>query len=102
MVNELEEYLRILKHLKTGQVPPVYRTSLSSCMVIKCSWHSETISSKLDSVEKRLREKSESFYLKAVEMAGYSRTNLTPFPALVKMNSDTQLEIKLFQIFYKK
>ncbi|MBP1082994.1 hypothetical protein JOC74_003504 [Bacillus capparidis] len=77
--------------------------------ILDASGHSEAISSKLDSVEKRLREKSDSFtkhfedfYLKAVEMAGYFRTNLTTFPALMKMNSDTQLEIKLFQNFLQE
>lgn len=35
-------------------------------------------------------------------MAGYFRTNLTTFPALMKMNSDTQLEIKLFQNFLQE
>ncbi|MBP1082995.1 hypothetical protein JOC74_003505 [Bacillus capparidis] len=33
MVNELEEYLRILKHLKTGQVPPVYHE-----LHFRCFW----------------------------------------------------------------
>ncbi|MGG3571219.1 DUF2935 domain-containing protein [Bacillus gobiensis] len=110
MVNELEEYLRILKHLKTGQVPPVYHElHYHLVWLLDASGHSEAISSKLDSVEKRLREKSDSFtkhfedfYLKAVEMAGYLRTNLTTFPALMKMNSDTQLEIKLFQNFLQE
>ena len=35
-------------------------------------------------------------------MAGYLRTNLTTFPALVKFNSDTQLEIKLFQRIFTR
>ena len=97
MVNELEEYLRILKHLKAGQVPPIYHELHHHLVwLIDAAGHSEAISSNLDSVEKRLREKSDSFtkhfedfYLKAVEMAGYLRTNLTTFPALVKFNSDT-------------
>jgi Domain of unknown function (DUF2935) len=110
MVNELEEYLRILKHLKVGQVPPIYHELHHHLVwLIDAAGHSEAISSNLDSVEKRLREKSntftkhfEDFYLKAVEMAGYLRTNITTFPALVKFNSDTQLEIKLFQRFLQE
>lgn len=110
MINELEEYLRILKHLKTGQVPPVYHELHHHLVwLLDAAGHSEAISSNLDGVEKRLREKSDSFtmhfedfYLKAVEMAGYLRTNVTTFPALVKFNSDTQLEIKLFQRFLQE
>ena len=110
MINELEEYQRILKHLKAGQVPPVYHELHHHLVwLLDAAGHSEAISSNLDSVEKRLREKSDSFtkhfedfYLKAVEMAGYLRTNVTTFPALAKFNSDTQLEIKLFQRFLQE
>jgi len=107
MVNELEEYLRILKHLKAGEVPPVYHELHHHLLWLSdAAGHSEAISTNLDAVEQKLREKSnafkkafEDFYLKAVELAGYLRTNLTTFPALSKMNVDTQLEIKLFQNF---
>lgn len=110
MLNELEEYLRILKHLKAEQVPPVYHELHHHLVwLLDAAGHSEAISSNLDSVEKRLRQKSDSFtkqfedfYLKAVEMTGYLRTNVTTFPALVKFNSDTQLEIKLFQNFLQE
>jgi hypothetical protein len=107
MVNELEEYLRILKHLKLQQIPPVYHELHHHLVwLIDASGHAGAISDSLDSVEKRLKEKSdqftkhfEDFYLKAVEMAGYLRTNLTNFPALEKMNKDVALEMKLFQNF---
>jgi hypothetical protein len=107
MVNELEEYLRILQHLKAGQVPPVYHELHHHLLWLSdAAGHSEAISANLDSVEKILREKSdaftktfEDFYLKAVELAGYLRTNLTTFPALTKMNKESQLEIKIFQNF---
>lgn len=107
MVNELEEYLRILKHLKAGQVPPVYHELHHHLLwLLDAAGHSEAISCNLDGVERSLIEKSnsfkqkfEDFYIKAVELAGYLRTNLTTFPALLKMNLDTKLEIKLFQNF---
>lgn len=110
MVNELEEYLRILKHLKEGQVPPVYHELHHHLLwLLDAAGHAEAITINLDGVEKGLREKSGSFkkhfkafYLKAIEMAGYLRTNLTTFPALAKMNSDTQLEMKLFQTFLQE
>jgi hypothetical protein len=110
MVNELEEYLRILNHLKAGEVPPVYHELHHHLVwLLDAAGHSDAIYSNLDNVEKSLRERSdvftkhfEAFYFKAVELAGYLRTNLTSFPALTKMNSDTQLEIKLFQNFLQE
>jgi hypothetical protein len=107
MVNELEEYLRILESLKAGQVPPIYHELHHHLIwLLDAAGHAEAISSNLDGVEKQLKLKSdvftktfENFYLKAVELAGYLRTNLTSFPALTKMNVDSQLEIKLFQNF---
>ena len=107
MVNELEEYLRILKHFKAGQVPPVYHELHHHLVwLLDAVGHSDTIYTNLDGVETRLREKSslfkkhfQDFYLKAVELAGFLRTNLTEFPALTKMNAESQLEIKLFQNF---
>jgi hypothetical protein len=107
MVNELEEYVRILNHLKSGEVPPIYHELHHHLLwLLDAAGHSEAISSNLDGVEKILKEKSnlfrngfEGFYLKAVELAGYLRTGLTTFPALSRMNVDTQLEIKLFQNF---
>lgn len=107
MVNELEEYQRILKHLKTGQAPPVYHVLHHHLLwLLDAAGHSEAITSNLDGVETKLKEKSssfkktfDSFYLKAVELSGYLRTNLPEFPALSKMNNDAQLEILLFQNF---
>lgn len=107
MVNELEEYVKILNHLKAREIPPVYHELHHHLLwLLDAAGHSEAISTNLDGVEKKLKEKSDSFtkvfqsfYLKAVELAGYLRTNLMTFPALSKMNRDSQLEIKLFQNF---
>lgn len=110
MVNELEEYLRILEHLKAGEVPPVYHELHHHLLwLLDAAGHGDAISTNLDGVEKKLREKSvkftktfENFYLKAVELAGYLRTNLASFPALERMNLESQLEIKLFQNFLQE
>ena len=110
MVNELEEYLRILEYLKAGQVPPVYHELHHHLLwLLDAAGHSEAIYSNLDNVEQRLREKSnlftkhfQDFHLKAVELAGYLRTNLSRFPALTKINVESQLEIKLFQNFLQE
>jgi Domain of unknown function (DUF2935) len=107
MVNELEEYLRILKHFSLQQIPPIYHELHHHLIwLLDAAGHASAISVNLDSVEKRLKEKSDlytkhfqDFYLKAVEMAGFLRTKLNTFPAVQKMNSDVTLEIKLFQNF---
>jgi hypothetical protein len=61
------------------------------------------IAADLDLVEKRLIRKShdfmkhfEGFYLKAIEMAGYMRTNIRDFPAFRRFHSDIDLEMRLF------
>ncbi|MFF2857769.1 MULTISPECIES: DUF2935 domain-containing protein [unclassified Peribacillus] len=107
MVNELEEYLRLLKYFNSNQMPPVFHELHHHLLwLLDAAGHASAISSNMDDVEKRLKEKSDQykkhfndFYLKAVEMAGYLRTNLSTFPALEKMNQDVTLEIKLFQHF---
>ncbi|ULM99401.1 DUF2935 domain-containing protein [Peribacillus frigoritolerans] len=107
MVNELEEYLRLLKYFNENQMPPVFHELHHHLLwLLDAAGHAGTISSNMDDVEKRLKEKSEQykkhfndFYLKAVEMAGFLRTNLSTFPALEKMNADVTLEVKFFQRF---
>lgn len=110
MVNELEEYLRLLNYFKKNQTPPVFHElHYHLVWLLDAVGHAGAITSKLDLVEKQLKEKSEQFmkkfehfYLKAVEMAGYLRTEMPTFPALEKMNIDVSLEMKLFQNFLEE
>lgn len=107
MVNELEEYVLILSYLKQNQIPPIFHELHHHLLwVLDAAGHAGIISDTLDVVEKKLKKKSdkfathfEHFYLKAVELTGYLRTNLNTFPALKKMNRDIKLEIELFQVF---
>lgn len=110
MVNEVEEYIRVLEYLKKAEVPPIFH-ELHHHMVwlLDAAGHAGAISGNLSRVEKRLKEKSdlytkhfEDFYLKAVEMAGFLRTNLSSFPALERMNTDVSLEMKLFMGFLEE
>lgn len=110
MVNELEEYWRILQSvLSSGRVPVYHPVHHHLLWLSDAAGHAGSISADLDLVEKRLMEKSdtfmkhfEDFYLKAVEMAGYLRTNLRQFPALTRFNSQAELEIRLFQAFLQE
>jgi len=110
MVNEVEEYIKVLSYLTIGQVPPVFHElHYHLIWLTDAAGHAGSISGELDLVEKHWKEKSdkytknfEQFYLKAVEMTGYLRTNLKTFPALKKFTKDVSLELKLFSHFLRE
>jgi hypothetical protein len=71
--------------------------------------HAASVSSELDMVENRLKEMSdgfakhfEDFYLKAVELAGYTRTGLQDFSVLDRFNKQIEFEMLLFKGFLKE
>ncbi|MCS0790757.1 DUF2935 domain-containing protein [Cytobacillus firmus] len=107
MVNELEEYMLVLQYLKKGEVPPVFHELHHHLIwLLDAAGHAGAISDNMESVEKKIKKISdgytkdfEAFYLKAVEMSGFLRTNVESFPALQKFNSDVTLEISLFMNF---
>jgi hypothetical protein len=110
MVNELEEYQRILSALVTGDVPPpVHPAHHHVVWLADAMGHSVILEDMVDPVEGQIRAKShefakqfEAFYLKAVEVAGYLRTRLADFPALERLNRDVELEMKLFREFLRE
>ncbi|WP_124728222.1 DUF2935 domain-containing protein [Staphylospora marina] len=110
MVNELDEYLRILEELQAGRVPALQHPLHHHLLWLPdASGHAGAIADRLDPVEKKLRHKGHSFsktfdafYLKAVEFAGYLRTSLDNFPALKRFNKEVELEILVFQSFLKE
>ena len=107
MVNEVEEYIRVLEYLKKGETPPIFHELHHHLVwLLDAAGHAGAIDSNMDRIEKKIKEKSaeytknfENFYLKAVELAGYLRANVTSFPALDKFNQDVTLEMKLFMGF---
>ena len=107
MVNELEEYLLILNYLKQGEIPPIFHELHHHLLwLVDASGHAGAINDQLDGVEKRLKEKSstftkhfDQFYLKAVELTGYLRTNIQKFPALNRFNHEVEIEMALFKTF---
>ncbi|MCT8138818.1 DUF2935 domain-containing protein [Anaerobacillus sp. CMMVII] len=107
MVNEVEEYLRILPYLIEGEKPPVSHPLHHHLVwLLDAAGHSDAITGSLDLVEKQLREKGENFtkrfenfYIKAVELAGYLRANIEQFPALARFNNQVELEIEVFKGF---
>ncbi|WP_102349806.1 DUF2935 domain-containing protein [Bacillus sp. Marseille-P3661] len=107
MVNELEEYMRILHFLMDKKQPPkVHVLHHHLLWLIDAAGHAGAINDQMDQTEKAIKEKShdftikfEAFYLKAVEMTGYLRANIDQFPALKRLNNDTEVAIKIFQQF---
>lgn len=107
MVNEIEEYLRILQYLCAGKTPPPQHPVHHHLLWLQDAvGHAATLAAEVDPTEKPMAHKSEyfrhqfeSYYLKAVELAGFLRTQLKTFPALERFNNDTLLEMKLFREF---
>ena len=110
MVNELEEYLRILKELVAGKPVPVFHALHHDFLWLPdASGHAAAIASDLDAVEKPLIKKGHEFekhfqnlYIKSVEMAGYMRTQLKDFPAFRRLHKEIDLEMKLFVAFLQE
>ncbi|WP_071393336.1 DUF2935 domain-containing protein [Bacillus tuaregi] len=110
MVNELEEYQCVLGYLKEGKAPPVFHELHHHLVwLVDAAGHANAINDQMDGVEKRLKKKSkaftkhfEQFYLKAVELTGYLRTNIQSFPALNRFTENVEVEMKLFMTFLKE
>ncbi|MBB6730427.1 DUF2935 domain-containing protein [Cohnella zeiphila] len=107
MLNELEEYERILTALAAGKPVPMYHPLHHDLVwLLDAYGHAGSIASGLDRVEADLVHRSESFerhfrelYVKAVEMAGFMRTRMGDFPALNRFHRQIDLEMALFRQF---
>lgn len=110
MVNELEEYLRILSHFLKGEVPPpLHPVHHHLLWLLDASGHVGAIIQSTDRVEHDILEKSKKFeqtfkdyYLKAIEVAGFLRTQLNDFPALQRFNKQVSLEMIIFREFLQE
>lgn len=110
MVNEAEEALRIMTFLAQGQQQPAMHPLHHDLLWLPdAAGHAGAINDKLDQVEKKLKLLSETFmkdweefYLKAIELAGYLRTNVQRFPALSKFHQDVELEMAMFRKFLQE
>lgn len=103
MINELEEYLFILNSLMNGQNPLLHTLHYHMLWLTDAAHHAATLSSMLDMVEKNLIEQSfryeiqfQDLYLKALTLNGYLRTQLVNFPALERLNEQSNNTIKDF------
>lgn len=110
MVNELEEYQRVLECLLVCELPPLCHPIHHHILwVSDAEGHGATLASGLDMTEKDLQETSNCFaknfrdlYGKALEFQGYLRTGIDRFPALSRYNRQVEKEIVLFSCFLEK
>jgi hypothetical protein len=107
MVNELEEYWRILSELEAGHPVPVYAALHHDLLwLTDAAFHAATIAADLDPTEKNLIQKSREFskhfedlYLASIELVGYMRTELKDFPAFRRFHKNVNFEMNLFRHF---
>ena len=110
MVNELEEYFKILIVLIEGKPVPMYAPLHHDLLWLSdAAGHAAIIAMDLDVVEKRLIKKSKQFeknfnefYLKAIELTGYLRTLKTHYPSFRKYHTDVNMEMSIFMTFLKE
>lgn len=110
MVNELEEYLRVLGFLKEEKAPPITHSLHHHLLWLSdAAGHAAIIESNLDMIEKKWIDKSrlfhktfDDFYIKAIELAGYLRTGVNHLPALTRFDQDAALEMHIFKGFLEE
>lgn len=110
MVNELDEYMRILDNLVKGERPPVFNAVHHHLLWLPdASGHAGAVHDNADAVEKDVRKQAHKYrklfdelYIKSIEVANYMRTGLRDFPALDRLNAQSSLEIALFKNFLRE
>lgn len=109
MINELEEYIRILNGLIKGNVSEAGDIHLHMLWLSDGVGHADSIASTLDMTEKELIKKSKEYskiftnlFLTVLEYKGYTRTNICEFPALNKLNIDASNLMSCFRKFLKQ
>jgi hypothetical protein len=107
MVNELDEYMLLLNLFKENNNQlPLHPLHYHLKWLPDAAGHAASIAATLDEVEKDFIEDSLFFekifhelYLKAIEFNGYLRTDLTDFPALLRLNEQAVGNMTTFRDF---
>jgi hypothetical protein len=110
MVNEVEEYIRILQSLLAGKVPPPCHSLHHHLLwLFDAEFHAGSIQMRLDVTEtdlltksKAFQERFTAFFVKAIELTGYLRANIINFPALSRFDKEVDIEMQLFQGFLQE
>jgi hypothetical protein len=107
MVNENDEYLRILACLREEKAPPVAHALHHHLIWLQdAAGHAETIGGTVDFAEsdivgrsRRFADQFKAFYWKAAELAQYLRAQEADFPALRRFDRQVDLEFAVFRDF---
>ncbi|MBO9605246.1 MAG: DUF2935 domain-containing protein [Paenibacillaceae bacterium] len=110
MVNELDEYLKILEELNRGNpVPQFHPLHYDLIWLADAAGHAFAIAAGLDGTEKptieasrRFEKTFQDFYAKAIELTGYLRTMKQQYPAIFKFHKDVNVEMAVFMKFLKE
>ncbi len=108
MVNEVEEYIRVLGCLLRNFYSPVHPIHYHLIWLLDGVGHAAGIVCSLDDVEKDYQGIGRSFHqkflnlqIKAIEMSGYLRTHNQTFPSLDRLNEQANSVMKDFMEFLK-
>ncbi len=106
MVNETEEYLRILDHASKGTDSLMHPIHYHLLWLLNCSMNADTINACLDPSERdilkgchRFMHKFDNLYLKSIELMGFLRAGLPEFASLHRLNADVVDEVAAFAAF---
>lgn len=109
MLNELDDYIFILRALIMGKKAVERDIDLHLLWLIDGAGHAGAIAARLDDTEIELIRESKLYekvfanlYLKSIEFNGYTRTGLCDFPALRKHNEDVEKKMTCFKKFLKE
>lgn len=109
MLNELDDYIFILKALIEGETVVQRDLHLHLLWLPDGAGHAAAIAARLDDTEKELIKKSRAYekiftnlYLKAIEFNGYTRTGIRDFPALRRLSEDADEKMTCFKEYLKE
>lgn len=110
MLNELEEYVKILTHLiQNGTLPPVNLLQFHKLWLLDIIGHLDTIKSNLDPVEKLLKEKAHDIkctfkplFNKTLEFIDYFKHGIESLPALGELSNTSYNETVVYLSFIQE
>lgn len=110
MINELEEYEGKLKYWLTNQNPPEQHIiHYHMIWLLDAEGHAAAIASSLDETEKEyiaisllFKKQFRDLYAKASEISGFLRSNLLSFPALERLNIQSEQLMLKFMNFLQE
>jgi hypothetical protein len=106
MLNELEEYLRLLDALLNGQNVLIHPLHHHLLWLPDAAGHAAGVADNLDGTEKDYYNKAKFYeqlftdlYLKAIEVNGFTRTKLLNFASLRRLNEQSASITSAFKAF---